>query len=106
MALLPRSSSLCHWHGRGGTAATARRGAGWAALNACRLRAQPGAAQETGFQPLLPLSVVFVKLFGYFLDDDAEFSDNTADDERFAIRHEVHALSLSYVQTRPLNLGQ
>lgn len=53
--------------------------------------------EETGFRNLSPLSIVFVKLFGYFLDDDSEFSDNTADDEGFAIGHEVHALGHVHV---------
>ena len=41
---------------------------------------------------LPPFSIVFVKLLGYFLDDEAEFADDAADDERFAVGHEVHAL--------------
>ena len=54
---------------------------------------QSGTVQGTNFPQLSPPSIVFVKLFGYFPDDDSKFSDNTADDKRFAIRHEVHALS-------------
>ena len=62
---------------------------------------QSEATQDAGLQHLAPLLIVLVELFGYFLDDNAEFADDTADNERFTIRHEVHALGHVHVVDEP-----
>ena len=36
-----------------------------------------------------------MKLFGYFLNDDSKLPNNTADNKRFAIRHEVYVVMRS-----------